>query len=148
MATQKRNEIVYGVIILLAVLVFTGSLFAHGNEKHVLGVVKAVGADSVTVETTSHQSQTVQITAQTKFIKSGAPSSLSDLSATSLTVKSNSLRATKSIALDAASARPGATATWAPTNPMRSEGFSAFNASATRTSDANDGVLVCRTARS
>ena len=79
MATQKRNEIVYGIVILLAVLVFTGSLFAHGNEKHVLGVVKAVGADSVTVETTSHQSQTVQITAQTKFIKSGTPSSLSDL---------------------------------------------------------------------
>ncbi len=79
MTIQKRNEIVTSIVILLAVLVFTGSLFAHGNEKHVLGVVKSVGADSVTVETASHQTQTVKVTAQTKFIKSGAPSSLSDL---------------------------------------------------------------------
>ena len=79
MAVQKRNEIVTSVVLLLAVLVFIGSLFAHGNEKHVVGVVKSVGADSVTVETATHQTQTVQVTAQTKFIKSGAPSSLSDL---------------------------------------------------------------------
>lgn len=81
MASQKRNNLVHSkmVFMLLVVLVFTGSLFAHGNEKHVMGVVKSVGADSVTVETASHQSQTVQITAQTKFVKSGAPSSLQDL---------------------------------------------------------------------
>ncbi len=79
MAIQKRNEIVYSVVLLLAVVALTGSLFAHGNEKHVLGVVKSVGADSVTVETASHQTQTVQVTAETKFVKSGAPSSLSDL---------------------------------------------------------------------
>jgi hypothetical protein len=69
------------VFVLLITLLCTGSLFAHGNEKHVMGTVKAVAADSVTVETASHQSQTVQITPQTKFIKSGAPSSLSDLKA-------------------------------------------------------------------
>jgi Cu/Ag efflux protein CusF len=69
------------VFILLVASVFTGLVWAHGNEKHVMGVVKSVGTDSVTVETTSHQSQTVQITAQTKFVKSGAVSSLSDLKA-------------------------------------------------------------------
>jgi hypothetical protein len=81
MARQKRSGMVYQkiVFVLLITLLCSGPLFAHGNEKHVLGTVKAVGADSVTVETTSHQSQTVQVTAQTKFIKGGAPSSLSDL---------------------------------------------------------------------
>jgi hypothetical protein len=81
MASQKRNDFVYGkiVLILLVSLVFTGTLFAHGNEKHVMGVVQSIGADFVTVETATHQSQTVKITAQTKFVKSGAPSSLSDL---------------------------------------------------------------------
>ena len=83
MARQTRNDFAYSkiVLILLVSLVFTGTLFAHGNEKHVMGVVKSVGADSMTVETANHQSQTVQITAQTKFIKSGAPSSLSALKA-------------------------------------------------------------------
>ena len=42
----------------------------------------------------------------------------------------------------------GATATAAPTRPMTSDGFSALSASATRTSDANEGVLVCMTQRS
>jgi hypothetical protein len=81
MARQKRNRVAHSkiVFILLVVLVFTGSLFAHGNEKHVMGVVKAVGADFVMVETAPHGSQTVKITPQTKFIRSGAASSLSDL---------------------------------------------------------------------
>jgi hypothetical protein len=81
MAQQKRSDLVYRkmVFVLVMALLCNGSLFAHGNEKHVMGTVKAVGADSVTVETAAHHDQTVQITAQTKFIKSGAPSSLSDL---------------------------------------------------------------------
>src|SRR6266436_2962754 len=61
--------------------------------------------------------------------------------AISLMVKSNSCRATNSIAFELESARSGSTATWAPTRPIRREGFSAFRASATRTSCANDGVL-------
>jgi len=63
-------------------------------------------------------------------------------------VKSNSFRATKSIAFEAESARSGLTATCAPTKPIRSSGFFSFSASATRTSWANDGVLVCSTASS
>ena len=83
MAKQKRNDVVHGkiVFILLVALVFTGWLYGHGNEKHVMGVVKSIGSDFVTVETVNHQSQTIQITAQTKFIKSGAPGSLTDLKA-------------------------------------------------------------------
>ncbi len=68
--------------------------------------------------------------------------------ATSCTVKSNSLRATKSSAALARSEGPGATATAAPTMPTVSWGFSAFSASATLLSPAKDGVLVWITQRS
>jgi hypothetical protein len=69
-------------------------------------------------------------------------------SATSWIVKSNSLRATKLSARLARTEASGATATAAPTRPMIRSGFSALRASATRTSEAKDGVLVCITHRS
>jgi|SRR5205807_1998302 len=83
MVNRKRNNLLYGkiVFVLLIAAVSTGTLFAHGHEKHLMGTVKSVGTDSVTVETTAHQSQTVQITSETKFVKSGAASSLSELKA-------------------------------------------------------------------
>ena len=62
--------------------------------------------------------------------------------------KSNSAPATNSIAGEAASADSRATATWAPTKPMRSDGFASRSASATFTSCAKDGALVWSTARS
>ena len=63
-------------------------------------------------------------------------------------VKSNSSRATKSIASDASSEASGSTATLAPTNPTVSAGFARLSASATWTSPVNDGELVCSTASS
>jgi Cu/Ag efflux protein CusF len=83
MANRKRNNLLYSKIafVLLIAALATGTAFAHGHEKHVMGTIKAVGTDSVTVETTSHQSQTVQITSETKFMKNGAGSSLSELKA-------------------------------------------------------------------
>ncbi len=69
-------------------------------------------------------------------------------SATSLMVKSNSLRATKSIAGDAFRLSSGSTATFAPIMPIFRLGLSALSASAVRTSDENDGVEVCITTRS
>ena len=69
-------------------------------------------------------------------------------SATSRHVKSNSLRATKSMAAPASRLSPGCTATFAPTNPIFSAGFASFSACATFASDANDGVEVWITTRS
>ena len=69
-------------------------------------------------------------------------------SATSAMVKSNSSRATKSMAVEACSERSGCTATLGPTKPTMTAGFSALSASATLTSPANVGELVCRTTRS
>ena len=69
-------------------------------------------------------------------------------SATSLTVKSNSSRATKSMALDAVRLASGSTATLAPIRPILSFGLASFSASATLTSLAKDGVEVCITTSS
>ena len=69
-------------------------------------------------------------------------------SATSLMVKSNSLRATKSMALDAFSVASGSTATLAPIMPIFKPGLSALSASAVLTSEEKEGVDVCSTTRS
>ncbi len=66
-------------------------------------------------------------------------------SATSLIVKSNSLRATKSIGAPFCRLSSGCTATLAPTKPIFSAGFASFIACATCTSEAKDGVEVCIT---
>ena len=69
-------------------------------------------------------------------------------SATSLMVKSNSLRATKSIAPEAASVASGSTAALAPIMPIFRLGLSALSASAVFTSLEKDGVDVCITTSS
>ena len=63
-------------------------------------------------------------------------------SAISFTVKSNSLRATKSIGAPCVRLSSGCTATLAPTKPIFSAGLACFSAAATFTSEANDGVEV------
>ncbi len=57
-------------------------------------------------------------------------------------VKSNSLRATKSIGAPCDRLSAGCTATLAPTKPIFSDGFAAFSAAATFTSAPKDGVEV------
>ena len=39
---------------------------AHGNEKHLMGKVTSISDNSITVETTSKQSVTVELAEQTK----------------------------------------------------------------------------------
>jgi hypothetical protein len=63
-------------------------------------------------------------------------------------VKSNSLRATKSIAGEALRLASGSTATLAPIMPIFKLGLSALSASAVLTSTEKDGVEVCSTTRS
>ena len=69
-------------------------------------------------------------------------------SATSLIVKSNSLRATKSITGPSRREPSASTATLAPIMPIFSAGLAAFIASAHFTSEAKEGTEVCSTARS
>ena len=69
-------------------------------------------------------------------------------SAISLMVKSNSLRAAKST-IGADFRLPSAsTAALAPISPAFSAGLAALSAAIARTSEANEGVDVCSTARS
>jgi hypothetical protein len=81
MANQKGNNAMYrkSLLLLVVSLLSAPLLSAHGNEKHVLGTVTAIAAGAISVETTSHQVQTVQITSETKFVRSGSRSSLNEL---------------------------------------------------------------------
>ncbi len=69
-------------------------------------------------------------------------------SAISLIVKSNSLRATKSIGAPLTRLSSGCTATLAPTMPISSDGLASFSIAATLTSEAKEGVEVCITTMS
>ncbi len=62
-------------------LLFALSVMAlpHGKEKHVMGTVTNISENSITVETTSKKSVTVDVSDKTKFEKSGSPATLKDL---------------------------------------------------------------------
>lgn len=68
-------------LLLLVATLLPGIASAHGNEKHVMGKVTAVAADSISVEGASNKVQVVYVTDQTKFLKSGDASTLHDLKA-------------------------------------------------------------------
>ena len=53
--------------------------FAHGGAEHVMGVAKAVSADSITVENAKKQSITIFLTPKTEIKKSGAAAKITDL---------------------------------------------------------------------
>ena len=71
---MKRTVAVTTLLSAMSVL-----MFAHGTEKHVMGKVTSISDNSITVETTSKQSVTVEVTDQTKFEKSGTAATLTDL---------------------------------------------------------------------
>ncbi len=67
--------------LTVVALTFALSLMAlaHGNEKHLMGKVRSISENSITVETASKQSVTVEVSDKTKFEKSGAAATLKDL---------------------------------------------------------------------
>ncbi len=71
---MKRTATVVAVLFALSAMVF-----AHGKEKHVMGKVTSTSDHSITIETTSQQSVTVEVNAKAKFEKSGSPATLKDL---------------------------------------------------------------------
>lgn len=56
-----------------------GVLFAHGGAEHVTGFVKAMDADSVTVETLKHEMVKVMLTPKTEVMKAKAKAGIQDL---------------------------------------------------------------------
>ena len=67
--------------IALVALMFALSsiVFAHGNQTHVMGRVTGISDNSITVETTSKKTVTVNLSASTKFQKGGSPAALKEL---------------------------------------------------------------------
>src|SRR6266567_7353259 len=68
-------------MLLLCVPLLAVVTSAHNGMEHVMGTVKTVSANSVTVETTAQDPKTVTVALlqTTKFVKSGADASLKDL---------------------------------------------------------------------
>jgi hypothetical protein len=66
---------------LLCLPLLAIATFAHNGMEHVMGTVKSISANSVTVETAAKEPKivTVALLPSTKFVKSGADASLKDL---------------------------------------------------------------------
>ena len=64
-------------------LVLAVAAFAHGNKKHVMGIVEKINADSVVVKTTAGKSVEVKLTSSTVYVSAAGgqdkPAKLSDL---------------------------------------------------------------------
>ena len=65
--------------IAVLVVALASGAWAHGTDKHVMGVVTKITDDAVTVEAADKQVTVVKIAADTSFVKSGAAASLKDL---------------------------------------------------------------------
>jgi hypothetical protein len=60
----------------LASLTCAVALLAHGGAEHVMGLVKAIGGGSVTVETVKHEMVIVLLTPKTEALRSNVKSDL------------------------------------------------------------------------
>jgi hypothetical protein len=67
------------LVMLLSIALVASSVFAHGDEQHVIGTVTKVSQSSVTVQTPTNASVEVMITSDTKFTKGSASGTLTDL---------------------------------------------------------------------
>ncbi len=67
------------LIFVACAALFTGILFAHGNEQHVMGTVTKVSEDSVMVQTTAKVMVEVKILAETKLTRNNASVGLKDV---------------------------------------------------------------------
>ncbi|SRR6266498_1584837 len=66
------------ILVLVVLVLAAGLAFAHGKEQHVMGTVKAMSDNSITVQA-SKETITVYTMPETKFVKSGASASMKDL---------------------------------------------------------------------
>jgi len=76
--SYRRLAIIFGSL-MLGCLMLAPTVWAHGNEEHVMGTVKSISAATITVETTDKKPVEVAVTDKTKFVKSGQPATLHDL---------------------------------------------------------------------
>lgn len=66
--------------IVLSLSLLSQSALAHGNETHVIGTVKSISDDSITVTTTDGKTQEVRVNEGTLFERSGHSVKFHDIS--------------------------------------------------------------------
>lgn len=71
------NRLLTAIVITIAL---AGTALSHGGAEHVMGTVKAVSQDTITV-TTKAGDKPIMFDANTKFMKSGAAATAKDLKA-------------------------------------------------------------------
>lgn len=75
----RRNLLGILAVPALATLLYGPAAFAHGDEQHVMGTVKAIDEKSITVTTTGKKDVAVQLDPSTKFEKGGAAAKAADI---------------------------------------------------------------------
>ena len=66
-------------MVLAALVLTAGIALAHGEAVRVIGTVTAISSNSITVQTVDNKSSKVDVSVQTKFVKSGVAASIRDL---------------------------------------------------------------------
>jgi hypothetical protein len=79
---EMKMKTRFGALILALVFV-TAAAFAHGDKKHVSGIVEKITADTITVKSADGKSTEVKLVASTVYIhrvdKEDKPAKLSDV---------------------------------------------------------------------
>jgi hypothetical protein len=65
--------------LALTLILMTGFVYAHGGMEHVMGTIASISATSITVATTDGKSQTVLLTADTKYAKNDTAIPVSEI---------------------------------------------------------------------
>ena len=79
MKGKHMGKQVWTTIVFSALALLGSTVWAHGGQEHLVGVVKAVDASTMTVETKEKTVTKVLIDNSTKFEKSGSEATLKDL---------------------------------------------------------------------
>jgi hypothetical protein len=64
---------------LLALVISTTLMFAHGNATHIIGTVSAIDGNHVTVKTQEGKSEMVMVEKTTKYLNGSKPAALDAL---------------------------------------------------------------------
>jgi hypothetical protein len=67
------------LVLLLTLGVFAGVAYAHNGMQHVMGTVRSITDTTITVQATDGTTQTVFVSAETKYSKSDQPATLKDI---------------------------------------------------------------------
>jgi len=67
------------ILATVALLALAGVAQGHGDEQHFMGKVTKISGDTITVEAVKKEAKTVEITAESRFLKGESPASLKDV---------------------------------------------------------------------